>query len=352
MKTALPSLALGLSLSLTAQAQTLGITYIDADCSVNTTLADGTPYAPQATTANDNEWNARAFANGGTILSSNDIAGNENAPMLRTTISGLLPGVPHQIYAYFWGVAGAAWRGRVLVSDTQPAPELPGYVSVTFTGTTFTGMQPLAFDSPIGPGQTSLGLTYDAAGMAQGTHFSNQVMLHEGNRWLFEVPLGSYLPNQNGEVTIYVDDLANQGNGNRTWYDGVGYEWAPLSFGNGCGAPAPEIGYIGRPNMNSSFTVTMSNGPASNMAILVFGLSNVAWSGGPLPQSLAFAGFPGCDLLVSPDVNSIALTDPNGFASSSIFLSGVPQLDLYWQWAALTPSSLAFSAGLRTSFHE
>lgn len=341
-----------LTLSTMTAAQTTAITYVDADCSTNTTLADGTPYAPVASTANDNQWNLRAFANGGTILSASDIAPGEDVPMLRTTISGLVPGVPHLIYGYFWGVAGAAWRGRMVVDTVQPTPEITGYISINFVGTAFLPMQPLAYNAPIGANQTALGLTYDASGFETSGHFTNQVKIQEGNRWLYEVRLGQFLPDGNGEIHVYVDDLANQGNGNRTWFDGVGYEWAPLPFGNGCGANVPSIGYTGAPHMNSNFTVNLSGAPASALAVLSFGLSNVAWTGGVLPASLAFAGFPGCDLNVSPDVTIFTLTDPTGAAAHSVFLSGLPQLDLFWQWATLDASGLSATTGLQTSFHQ
>ncbi len=338
-----------LSGSLAAQ-----ITYVDADVNTNTTRADGTPYVPQASTSgSDNEWALRAFANGATILSSHDTTGNEDCPMLRTVISGLVPGLPHTIYTYWWGGANVSWRGRCAVDTTPPAPQLPGYVSVHFATSVFAPMTPLAVDSPLGASQTTLGLTRDAAGFENSGHFANQVMIQEGNRWLYEVPVGTFVPNANGEIWVYIDDLeGQQSSGNRTWYDGVGWEWAPLPLGNGCGAPAPTIGYVGQPIMTRDFTVTLAGAPPSAPAFLVVGFNATSWNGQPLPFSLAGFGFPTCSLNVALDLNLFLLADPNGAASYTVNLPVVTPLDIYWQWAVLVPSGLATTTGLGSRFHR
>ncbi|MFO1077331.1 MAG: hypothetical protein U1E73_06345 [Planctomycetota bacterium] len=330
------------------------ITYVDADCSVNTTLADGTAYAPMLnSTAIDNIWNQRAFANGGSILSSHDVTGNEDCPMLRTTLSGLIPGFPYLIYTYWWGTAATSWRGRALVDTVQPSPPLPGYVALWFSTSVFAPMTPLAFDAPLGTNQTALGLTYDASGFENSGHFANQVLIQEGNRWLFEVPLGVFTADGNGEIQVYIDDLeGQQGSGNRTWYDGVGYEWAPLPVGSGCGNPAPAIGFTGQPIMTRDFSLTLAGGPPSSLALLTVGFNDTSWNGLPLPLSLAPFGYPGCALNVAADVNLFLLTDANGEASYTINIAGVPSLDLYWQWAALVPPGLATTTGLSTHFHR
>lgn len=341
--------ALAASAALSAQ-----ITYVDADTNTNTTRADGTSYTPQlSTSGTDNEWALRPFANGGTILSTHDVASStEDAPMLRTTITGLVPGLPHMIYTYWWGGANVAWRGRCLVDTVQPAPELPGYNSVHFTGSVFAPMTPLAFDAPLGVGQTALGLVYDAAGMETTNHFANAVMIQEGNRWLYEVPLGTYVPDGNGEIQVYVDDLAGaQSTSNRTWYDGVGWEWAPFQVGSSCGNPAPQIGYVGQPILARDFTVTLAGAPASSFALLAVGFSATSWNGIPLPLGLAPFGYPGCDLNVAPSAWVFQLTDPNGSAQYTVNLSGLSAMNVYWQWAVLTPAALPTTTGLETKFH-
>jgi len=346
------SLAAAFAVCASLSAQ---ITYVDADTNTNTTRADGTSYTPMSSTSGtDNEWALRLFANGGTILSTHDVASsNEDGPMLRTRISGLLPGVPHLVYTYWWGGANVNWRGRALVTSTQPAPQLPGYNSVHFATSVFAPMTPLAFDSPLGTGQVALGLTYDGAGMETTGHFANPVMLHEGNRWLFEVPHGTFVADANGEIDVYVDDLEGaQSTGNRTWYDGVGWERAPLQVGSGCGTPMPQIGYVGQPIMTRDFTLTLTGAPASSLALLAIGFNATTWNNLPLPLALAPFGFPGCDLNVSSDVSLFLQTDPNGQVLHTVNLSGVSTIDLYWQWAVLAPAGLAATSGLETKFHR
>lgn len=346
------SLAAAFAVGASLSAQ---ITYVDADTNTNTTRADGSSYTPQTSTSGtDNEWALRPFANGGTILSTHDVASStEDAPMLRTTISGLVPGLPHLIYSYWWGGANVDWRGRCLVDTVQPAPELPGYNSVHFSGSAFAPMTPLAFDSPLGFGQATLGLAYDAAGIETTGHFANLVMIQEGNRWLFEVPLGTFVADGNGEIHVYADDLAGvQSTSNRTWYDGVGWEWAPFPLGNGCGNPVPQIGYVGQPILSRDFSLTLSGASANAFGLLVVGFSSTAWNSLPLPLPLAVLGFPGCDLNVSADANVFLQTDPNGAASFTANLARVPPINLYWQWAVLTPAGLATTTGLETRFHR
>ena len=239
MKSYLALAATLLAASLPAQA-----TYVDAVAGGNTTLADGSPFTPVigSPVGTDNQWTERTFANGGTIFETNGQAGGgEDGPMLKTTVSGLIPGIGYVIYGYFWSSSdnGAVWRGRALVSNTQPSPEIPGYNTRHFSTSSFAPMRPLADDSPLGTsGYGSLQLTRDANGFESSGHFTNQVLLQEGNRWLYQAFLGVHTANGNGEIDVYIDDLANTSNANRTWYDGVGYELAPFNFGLGCGSPA------------------------------------------------------------------------------------------------------------------
>ena len=81
------------SLCLLATAASAQVVYVDADANTNTTNADGTPLVPVVgPIVNDDQWQLRPFANGGTIISSNDSGtGSEDCPMLRTTITGLIP---------------------------------------------------------------------------------------------------------------------------------------------------------------------------------------------------------------------------------------------------------------------
>jgi len=350
------SLVCVFALATAATAQfTHQITYIDADCATNTTLANGSTYVPQSSTSStDNEWALRAFANGGTILSSHDGGGNEDAPMLRTVISGLIPTLPYYVYAYFWSDT-ANWRGRALVSATMPNPPLPGYNTNHFSTSVFAPMQPLALGSYVGYQQVSLDLAFDAAGFEISGHFAQPVLISEGNRFLFETWLGVYAADQNGEIQVYIDDLeGTQPSGNRTWYDGVGYEIAPLAGGPGCGTSLPALGYVGAPIMGTPFTSTVSGAPSSSLALCLIGFDNASWNGIPLPFDLGAFGFPGCQLQTSDDITVIAFTDPAGAASYSVNIPALAApISIYWQWGVLDAARNLFATGtMETVFHR
>jgi hypothetical protein len=224
------------------------VTYVDAVINGNTTLADGSPlvsgtHFSATSTARDNQWNLRTFANGGTIIGSNEATGTaaEDAPMLRTVIDGLVPGASYEVYSYFWGSFNAAWRGRALLGDTSlpaPSPELPGYNSVHFETSAFLpmdgsldiegvngfGQAPINGGIARTPGSTGSIATNNANIMSvAGDYFTTEVLIAEGNRSLSQISFGTTQADANGEIWIYIDDLANTANSNRTWYDGVGH---------------------------------------------------------------------------------------------------------------------------------
>ncbi len=352
-------LALPMAASLALAAQAFAqITYVDADPSLNTILATGAPFVPNpATSGTDDNWSLRTFANGVTAYESHSAAvSNEDAPMLRTTISGLVPGVSHHVYAYFWGAAtaNANWRGRAVVDTSAPVPQIQGYDTRHSSTSPFLPMTPLGLGSPVGFQQTSLDLPFDAAGMETAGHFANPVMIQEGNRWLFEIALGAHMPNANGEITVYVDDLEGAvSSDNRTWFDGVGWEWAPQQYGNGCGNPTPQIGHLGAPVMTQDFTVTLTGAPANGVALLIVGFSSTTWGSLPLPLPLAFLGYGNCALNASLDLSIAMLVNGSGEAAQTFNLSGAGPADLYWQWGIFDQvGALSMTAGLSTRFRR
>ncbi|MFT4844122.1 MAG: hypothetical protein ACI90M_004604 [Candidatus Azotimanducaceae bacterium] len=335
--------ASSLLLMSTASAQ---ITYVDADVSTNTSHADGTPMTPViASTAIDNLWQQRPFANGGSILSSNDAAtGTEDCPMLRTTISGLIPTLPYHIYGYQWNTLTSQWRLQLDVDSQQPT----GPLTLWHTAGGGTPMSiPLAFDAP-GNSVASLDLQYDGLGMETSGHFSNPVMLQEGNRWLFEVPMGIFTADLNGEIHVYIDDDPVSSNFNRNWYDGVGFELAPLPYGLGCGTGSIE--FSGQPHSNSTIRLDLIGSDANSFGLMMLGLNSVA------PFDVGAIGFtPGCFLNIDLALIYFVPTNGTGDANWQTTLGIVPPgiTPLYFQWATLDPALLltSMTAGLRVDFH-
>ncbi|MFK7741025.1 MAG: hypothetical protein AB8H80_11950 [Planctomycetota bacterium] len=336
-----------------APLATAQITYVDADVATNTTLADGTAYAPPVGTVSgsgtDNEWLIRPFGNGGTMLTCADEGGSsEDAPMLRTRITGLLPGVPYNIYSYWWS-DGSTWRGRSASSTTIPPVEIQGYNTFHFSGSSFLPMQPLANSAVVGFEQTTLDLSFDAGGFELDGHFGGSVMIAEGNRTMYEVVLGTFTADVNGEIDVYSDDLANQGNGNRTWYDGVGYEIAPLPYGAACGTA--QIEFSGVPHRTTDFSVDLIGADVNSLAVILIGLT-------PLPPfDIGQLGFtPGCFLNLDFVLIEAAITDANGAASWAGNFGALPTTGItpvYFQWASfdasLNVSNMTF--GIGAEFH-
>lgn len=176
------------------------VTYVDATSGAggNTTLADGSVFTPplNVTTGSDNNWEQRTtFGSGGNIYEAGGEAA-ENAPELKTTISGLTPGASYRIYVYFWDSddASAGWYIR------------SGFAS--------------------NPGANSLYSTLDGSVPASSlTHSTAPTVFTEGNRTLYAASLGNIVADGNGRIAVFLDDLPVTNNvSQRTWFDGVGYQ--------------------------------------------------------------------------------------------------------------------------------
>ena len=292
MKHPLLSVAAALAAVGSACAQ---ITYVDADTATNTTLADGTAYTPAATTSGtDNEW--------------------------------------------------------ALPSTSMPAPPIQGYNTVHFATSAFLPMQPLAVGATVGFGQSSLGLGYDANGFETDGHFANSVLIQEGNRTMYETVLGQFTADLNGEIDVYVDDLEGpQSTSNRTWYDGVGYELAPLSFGGACGVGT--VGLTGVPHRTTNWVVDLVGGDPNSLAVMIVGLSSIP------PFDIGAIGFtPGCFLNVTLDLLDVQITDPAGSAGYAGSFAQLPTTGLtpvYFQWATFDAALQVTSTtqALEVNFH-
>lgn len=340
------------SLLVFAAGATAQVTYVDADFNTNTTHADGTPHTPTiGTFANDNLWEVRPFATGATIISSNNVGtGSEDCPMLRTRISGLIPTLRYVVYGYQWSTQNdaAQWRLRMNVDTQQPA----GPLTLWHTKGTGTPMStPLPYDAYASP-VTNLGLQYDAAGIENTGHFTGPVMVREGNRCMYEIPLGVFAADFNGDIDVYVDDDAQTGNFYRNWYDGVGYEMVPLPFGQGCGNGLAQIGFAGEMTMQRDFSIAVGGAAPGALALLTFGFTSPSWNGLPLPLALAPYGYAGCSLNVNSQFNMLLTTDANGAAAQTFHLAWSTGLSLDWQWGVLEPAGTTMTAGMTTRIHR
>jgi hypothetical protein len=188
------------------------VTYVDASSGAggNTTLADGNTFTPplNGTTGIDNNWEQRTtFGSGGNIFE----AGGEqieNAPELRTRLSGLTPGVEYTIYINFWdpGSTTEDWNIRA------------GFTSNVGANTIYSAADATA----------ELGGATGAVLASTLTYGTAPTIFAEGGRNLLAGLLGTATANGSGQIDIYFDDLPNGTTVNRrTWYDGVSYEAVP-----------------------------------------------------------------------------------------------------------------------------
>jgi len=132
---------------------------------------------------------------------------------------------------------------------------------------------------------------------------------------------------------------------------------APIgdTFGTGCAGASgtPDVYIAGTPRVGASFDTRCGNLPTNCVGFWLTGLSNTTANGNPLPLDLAAFGFPGCQLLVSPDSSELFLLPGGGYTSRTITVPNVPALAgvfLYTQATALDPThvgGLTFSNGGR-----
>ncbi len=131
-----------------------------------------------------------------------------------------------------------------------------------------------------------------------------------------------------------------------------------LTFGTACtGHTAPpviDVDPLAPARIGQTMVWTGSNLLGNGFGFLALGFSDSTWSGGSLPFDLGFVGMPGCPLLVSPDVTTLAFVDPVGNVRVPIALPGATGLIgtvLFGQWVAQDPPrnvlGYSVSAGLR-----
>ncbi|MBN2783675.1 MAG: hypothetical protein JXR25_02515 [Pontiellaceae bacterium] len=187
------------------------VVYVDAEAGTgsNTMEWNGSSWVefspPQNTTGGgdnlwEEEWSTTSqFGNGPSTSNSWFEAGREgaeDAPQLRTRVTGLEDGT-YQVYAYFWWASGAAqpfYLGTALTNN--PAGGLPVYTVAT-DGVAGTGVS-----------------------QANASAFTSKVVVTSADRKMYQVSLGSVTVS-GGILDVYIDDVGDASN---VWYDGIGYE--------------------------------------------------------------------------------------------------------------------------------
>jgi autotransporter-associated beta strand protein len=183
------------------------VTYVDATSggSGNTALAAGGVFSPPANGdfGADQHWELRSpFASHGTIFESGGEAA-EDAEQLVTTITGLNPGSSYEVFVAFWDAGGAPedWSIRAGFD--------PQNLTLLANGVASDAAE---------LGATGAGLASDLDYLIAPTLFTEQ------NRTMFAGLVGTAVANEQGELSVLIDDLPSTiGANNRTWYDGLGF---------------------------------------------------------------------------------------------------------------------------------
>ncbi|MCA9237373.1 MAG: hypothetical protein KDA44_17990, partial [Planctomycetales bacterium] len=177
--------------------------YVDATWGVggNTTLADGSTLTP---TTNPNWQERTGLGNLGNVLQGGSDTPNPNeAPVIKTTLSGLTPGQSYTVYTNFWDATGSSWR--------------------ILTGTAENSLTLYASPDDAVAGATN-GVDADTL-----TYAAPQPLTEEGNRSLWGAALGSVVANGSGQIVVYVDDTGTTDGDDRTWYDGLTYSTGAMA---------------------------------------------------------------------------------------------------------------------------
>jgi len=183
------------------------ITYVDATSGLggNTTLADGSTFSPplNGVTGADNNWEQRTvYGSAGNIFEAGGETA-ENAPELRTTISGLIPGASYATYVFFWDATGTTENWSIRAGFNSAPGVNPLYSAADATG--------LLGATAAVPASS---LAYSAA----------PTIFVEANRVLQAASIGTNTADALGTIRVFVDDKPSTiGANNRTWYDGIGY---------------------------------------------------------------------------------------------------------------------------------
>lgn len=155
--------------------------------------------------AGDGLWDLRAFANNATIYQNASTSATDNAQRLVTSVN--VPQGTYDVYTYFWSDSSNNWRmGASLTDEAGDLPlYLPGDPGVVQF---YSGADATVFSSSLAPNP-----------------FASDVMIAEGNRRLYQIPMGQVTGTS---ITVYIDDSPNQASQDeRTWYDGIGYGVIP-----------------------------------------------------------------------------------------------------------------------------
>ncbi|MCP5537423.1 MAG: hypothetical protein H7A51_14470 [Akkermansiaceae bacterium] len=167
------------------------VTYHDAS-QTNTTLANGSPLTFTGPDSNDGsadgQWHLHTGLGNGTTAYTANESGSENAPAIKTTLTGLADG-SYDVFAYFWSMPGDDWRTRAGFSTSD---------MLVFRRYSCQQAETSQFDAP--------------------------VTVRDDQQALYRAYIGRRVVSAGSAITVYVDDFdgAAAAGTERSVYDGLG----------------------------------------------------------------------------------------------------------------------------------
>ncbi|MFT6862850.1 MAG: hypothetical protein ACJAVK_001410 [Akkermansiaceae bacterium] len=215
-----PKLACALSFAILSAPAMAAITYVDAaEGASGNAFATGGSLAvtnwrdTTSTGGIEDQWERRAFANETTVFQAlHEVVTSDEMPQLTTEITALADGT-YTMWAFYWDQVTSSSQNWTLSTGltsgalaSYSSPGHPAIVGASTTGVSTTGVS------------SATTLSFTTAVQTVDTV----------NREMFGVNLGNVTVSGGSTVNVYVDNLIGNGSLNRTWYDGVGYELAPV----------------------------------------------------------------------------------------------------------------------------
>lgn len=130
------------------------------------------------------------------------------------------------------------------------------------------------------------------------------------------------------------------------------HEEPVLVYGRGCANATgsdPRMAWEGLPERGGAMSLTVLRTEPASLVLFWLGLSRTRWGSNTLPLDAGFLGAPGCNLLASPEVCQVAISDAIGRADLGLTLPNDPVLAGLRLYAQTGSASGANPFGLAAS---
>ncbi len=168
---------------------------------------------------------------------------------------------------------------------------------------------------------TLLGTSTIVVGAAKAwykTTFPSTISIASGQKFFIAFENNTSVTNISASIRTgaNVTYFRNDGAGG-SWVQYGGYPWAYIVNCEGGAGAVPSLFHTGVPEINRSFSLSVSGAKPSTTGLLFVGASNSTWLGQSLPWDLGAFGAAGCKVLASGDVLLGISTNAAGLSTSN-----------------------------------